>query len=205
MNLDAVWSNLAGWSVANGWQLGITGIVLLGYILFNRFTAPRLAASADQGRFKEDAGDNAIRIARRLSLVVCALALAIVWGEFASVLVFAGTALTLLGVALFASWSLLSNITAYFILMLHPAFRRGTFIRILDADNYLEGYVADLNLFSVRLITENREVAIYPNNLILGRPCLINPRDRLAGVGKLSARVEPAETETRITATATGK
>jgi len=109
------------------------------------------------------------------------------------VLVIAGTTLTLLGVALFASWSLLSNVTAYFVLMLHPAFRRGTFIRIIDADNYVEGYVADLNLFSARLITENREVALYPNNLILGRPCLINPRDRLGGVGKLPARTEASE------------
>jgi hypothetical protein len=35
------------------------------------------------------------------------------------------------------------------------------------------------------LVTENREVIVYPNNLLLGRPALINPRDRLYGVGKL--------------------
>ncbi|MEM1188223.1 MAG: hypothetical protein AAGI72_06840 [Pseudomonadota bacterium] len=67
--------------------------------------------------------------------------------EIASLLVFAGTALTLLGVALFASWSLLSNVTAYFVLVLHPTFSRGTFIRILDADNYAEGYIAELGFF----------------------------------------------------------
>jgi len=106
--------------------------------------------------------------------------------EITSLLVFAGTALTLLGVALFASWSLLSNITAYFILLLHPTFRRGTFVRIIDADNYVEGYIADLGLFNMRLITESREAIVYPNNLVLGRPCLVNPRDRLDGVGKLS-------------------
>jgi len=199
MTFDALWADLASWVISHGWQLGITAVVVIGYILFNRITAPTIAASADQGRFKEDTGDNAIRTARLLSMIVCVLALAIVWGEFASVLVFAGTALTLLGVALFASWSLLSNITAYFILMLHPAFRRGTFVRILDADNYMEGYIADLNLFSVRLITESREVAIYPNNLILGRPCLINPRDRLSGVGKLSGRIDPPDSLARET------
>jgi small-conductance mechanosensitive channel len=194
MEFATLWDSIVGWLAANAWQVSVTVVVILGYLIFNRVTAPTLAASADQGRFKEDSGDRAIRIARVLVLILCVPILVIVWGvDFGSVLVFAGTTLTLLGVALFASWSLLSNITAYFVLMLHPAFRRGTFVRILDADNYVEGYISDLNLFSVRLITENREVAIYPNNLVLGRPCLINPRDRLYGVGKLSAR-SPADT-----------
>lgn len=67
--------------------------------------------------------------------------------DLRSFVVVAGTALTLLGVALFATWSLLSNITAFF--------------------------------------TENRETILYPNNLVLGRPTLIHPRDRLGGVDKL--------------------
>lgn len=186
MDIAALPSAFVEWLGDHAGQAVVTAVVIGVYIIFSLVTAPTLARSADQGRFKEDAGDNAIRIARFIVVIVCSLTLIITWGvEVASLLVFAGTALTLLGVALFASWSLLSNITAYFVLMLHPAFRRGTFVRILDADNYVEGYVSDLNLFSVRLITENREVAIYPNNLVLGRPCLINPRDRLAGVGKL--------------------
>jgi small-conductance mechanosensitive channel len=186
--MDFSWipASVLDWLAEHAWQTAITVAVLIVYLIFSRVTAPLLARSADQGRFREDKGDDAIRIARVLVVIVCALTLIITWGiEVASLLVFAGTALTLLGVALFASWSLLSNVTAYFILLVHPAFRRGTFVRILDADNYVEGYIADLNLFSVRLITENREVAIYPNNLVLGRPCLINPRDRLYGVGKL--------------------
>jgi small-conductance mechanosensitive channel len=101
------------------------------------------------------------------------------------VFVFASTTLTLLGVALFASWSLLSNVTAYFVILLNPSFRRGTFVRIIDVDNYSEGYISELSLFSTKLVTESREVIIYPNNLLLGRPTLINPRDRLHGIGKL--------------------
>ena len=31
---------------------------------------------------------------------------------------------------------------------------------------------------------------MYPNSLLLGRPALVNPRDRLAGIGKLRSLEE---------------
>ena len=191
MESVAAVEGLFGWADEYALQVGITVFLLAVYFVVGRITASILSKGADKSGFKESSSERAIRILRMLVGLVCALLIVVAWGvEFASLLVFAGTALTLLGVALFASWSILSNITAYFVLLLHPTFRRGTFLRILDADNYAEGYIAELNLFNVRLITENREVVVYPNNLVLGRPCLINPRDRLYGVGKLP-QVEP--------------
>lgn len=187
MDLATLWVTFTNWASAYSWQVIVTLAIVGLYFLINRLTLPILSRSADNARLTESSGDRAVGIARLLTGTLCALAIMVVWGvQFGSVLVFAGTALTLLGVALFASWSILSNITAYFVILLHPTFRRGTFIRILDADNYAEGYIADLGLFNLKLITENREAIVYPNNLVLGRPCVINPRDRLRGVGKLS-------------------
>ncbi|MEO7781150.1 MAG: mechanosensitive ion channel domain-containing protein, partial [Candidatus Nitrotoga sp.] len=94
------------------------------------------------------------------------------------------------GVALFASWSLLSNVTAYFILLSQPSFQRGNYIRIIDVDNSVEGYIAELNLFSTKLLTENREIIVYPNNLLLVRPTVVNPKNRLSGIGKLPQNKE---------------
>ena len=98
-----------------------------------------------------------MRVVRIITAFVGLLTLSLVWGiEFGSLLVFVGTTLTLLGVALFANWSILSNVTAHFVILIHPTFRRGTFVRVIDIDNYVEGYIADLTLFNVRLITESR-------------------------------------------------
>lgn len=177
---------IIAWLEPNVVQVLVTVFVAVLYVVLDRFSTPRLEEGADQGRFKESAAADAILIARFLTGFVGLLLLAFVWGiEIASIMVFAGTTLTLLGVALFAQWSILSNVTAYFILLLHPSFRRGTFVRVMDADNYAEGYIADLTFFNTKLITENRETIVYPNNLMLGRPALINPRDRLGGLGKL--------------------
>ncbi|HCA76603.1 MAG TPA: mechanosensitive ion channel protein MscS, partial [Alteromonas sp.] len=87
-------------------------------------------------------------------------------------------------VALFASWSLLSNITSYFVLLFQNSYTKGNFIRIIDGDNYMEGYIADINLFTTRLITKDDEEIAYPNNLVLTRPVIINPKQHWQGIGK---------------------
>jgi hypothetical protein len=61
---------------------------------------------------------------------------------------------------------------------------------VIDGDNYVEGYISEINLFSTKLISESREVIIYPNNLLLTRPMLVNPRDRLNGIGKVLGQVK---------------
>lgn len=179
------------WVASNSLQIFITLLIAAVYTLLDRFSTPRLEQGADQGRFKDGSSVKAIRIARSITALVGLLILVAVWGiGFDSVLIFATTTVTLLGVAFFASWSLLSNVTAYFVILLHPSFRRGNFVRIFENDNYAEGYISELTLFNTRLVTENREVIVYPNNLILGRPALVNPRDRLYGVGKLPAHTK---------------
>ncbi|MCF2857184.1 mechanosensitive ion channel family protein [Pseudoalteromonas sp. SMS1] len=91
----------------------------------------------------------------------------------------------IISLALFANWSVLSNITAYFVLLFHSAYRRGNFVRVLDGDNYIEGYISNIGVFNTQFITEDREIIIYPNNLLLGRPTQINPRSRFNSIGKI--------------------
>ncbi len=191
MDLIALEEQIIDWLNQNTLQIAVTIGVIAIYFLLDKFSTPRLEEGADQGRFKAEEGTKAVRVARMITGLFGALLLVVVWGiDLQAMLIFASTTITLLGVALFASWSLLSNVTAYFILLLQPSFKRGNFVRIIDIDNYVEGYVSELTLFNTKLVTEGREVIVYPNSMLLGRPTLINPRDRLDGIGKLS---KPAE------------
>jgi small-conductance mechanosensitive channel len=184
--MESIWPAMGSWLLAHGLQLATTAAVIVAYVLLDRFGAPRLAAGADRSDFKPDTGVKAIRVARFLTGLVGCLLLIIVWGvDLTSMLVFSVTSITFLGVALFASWSMLSNVTAYFVLLLQPSFKHGNFIRVVSADNYVEGYIAELNFFNTKLMTEEKETVIYPNNLLLATPVLVNPQGRLAGMGKL--------------------
>ena len=163
--------------------------MLLLYVAVTRFIIPRLEQNLEKSKVKSGSAMKGLFAARILAATVTVALILMAWGiDFSGLLVLSTSILTLLGVALFANWSLISNITAYFILLTNVAYRRGNYIRILDGDNYIEGYIGDINLFNTRLVTRERETVLYPNNLILTRPILINPKTQWAGMGKVVAR-----------------
>lgn len=84
------------------------------------------------------------------------------------------SALTLLGVALFANWSILSNVTASIILFFIFPHNIGNRVRIVDGDNSVEGEILDIGSFYVLLDIENGETAIYPNNLLMQKPVIVS-------------------------------
>ncbi|AUX16934.1 mechanosensitive ion channel domain-containing protein [Flavobacterium columnare] len=80
---------------------------------------------------------------------------------------FASSILTALGVAFFAQWSLLSNITSSLILFFNHPLKLGDTIRILDKDFPLEGEIIELTYFFVYLKTADGQTITIPNSLIL--------------------------------------
>lgn len=198
MDIGTIITSIANWAGQYEWKIAISlGLVVL-YIILDRLASPLLTEGAENSRLKSESVRKTVRTARVITATFGLLILTIIWGlDISSLIIFATTTITLLGVALFASWSILSNVTAYFILVVHPSFKRGNFIRVFEADNYVEGYISDVMLFSTKLVTEDRETIVYPNNLILGRPAVVNPRDRLKGVGKLPPAV-PASPQAAI-------
>lgn len=72
-----------------------------------------------------------------------------------------------IGVALFATWTILSNITAGIILFFYYPFKIGDRIRILDKDFPDEATILDIKAFNVILVKDNGEMLTYPNNLLL--------------------------------------
>jgi len=101
-----------------------------------------------------------------ISIAVVIL-LAGIWGlEQKEIAVFASTILTVLGIAFFAQWSLLSNITSSLILFFNHPLKLGDTIKVLDKDYPFEGEVIELTYFFIYLKTKNGETITVPNSLI---------------------------------------
>lgn len=187
MDSDNLPLTMAWITSTHGLQITASILSVLVYFLLTRLAFPKIEAGVLHGKFKSDATLKAFRVTRLLSGLVVLAALLIIWGfDFSGLLVIATSVITVIGIALFASWSILSNVTAFILLLLHRSFRRGNYIRVIDMDNYIEGYIAEVNLINTRLITESRETVIYPNNLLISRPTIINPKLRLGGLGKIT-------------------
>ena len=46
-------------------------------------------------------------------------------------------------------------------------------MKIIDGANHVEGKVVEINLFSTVLLTKNNDQVVYPNNLIVSRPVVV--------------------------------
>lgn len=74
-----------------------------------------------------------------------------------------------IGVALFAQWSILSNITAGIIIFFTSPFKIGDYIKIIDKDFPLEAKVEDIFTFYTHLRTKDGGLHVFPNSLLLQR------------------------------------
>lgn len=100
--------------------------------------------------------------------VLLLIALFAVWNLKANSLFFYfGTFFTVAGVALFAQWSILSNITASVILFFSFPFKIGSKIKIMDDKNSVVGVVEDITFFVIQIRTTDGNMVSYPNNLAI--------------------------------------
>jgi small-conductance mechanosensitive channel len=102
-----------------------------------------------------------------LSFLTATILLSAIWGlKQSEIAVFVGTLLTALGIAFFAQWSLLSNITSSLLLFFNHPVKIGDTIKVLDKDCPFEGEVIDLTYFFVHLKTASGEIITIPNSHI---------------------------------------
>lgn len=143
----------------------ISVLIFLGFNIFLRVIIQRFGSAKNLpiGHQKK-----LIRVVRFVTGLLLMLVLMMVWGfEIQDMWIFATTILGLLGIAIFAAWSLLSNIFAAYILFFSEPFGIGDTITYMDATNSVTGEVIDTTLFFVRVKMKDGGVANIPNNIIL--------------------------------------
>ncbi len=91
-----------------------------------------------------------------------------IWGvNFKEIGLLFSSVFAVIGVAMFATWSILSNVTAGIILFFSFPFKIGDRIRILDGEFSEEADILDIKAFHLYLQKDNGELVTYPNNLLL--------------------------------------
>lgn len=177
---------LIEWLSLYSTNLFITIVIIICYLVFRSIVFPKIEEYIERDKLKNETLTNAIFSLNLFSGLISLALILFTWGfDFKELLAVSTGLIAITGVAVFANWSILSNVTAFFILLAHQSYKRGNFIRVIDNDNFIEGYISEINLFNTRLLGENREVIIYPNNFLIARPIIINPKTRYAVAGKI--------------------
>ncbi|KAF0810141.1 hypothetical protein A167_01172 [Alcanivorax sp. S71-1-4] len=105
-----------------------------------------------------------------VAILTTLVVLGVIWGFTGQgFMVIASSLFAVVGIALFAAWSILSNITAAFILFFSAPFQVGDRIRVLDGDNTLTGRVRHMGLIYLTLDDEDGHRYTLPNNMLLQR------------------------------------
>ncbi len=103
--------------------------------------------------------------------------IAFIWGvDEKQLLLFVSSFLTILGIAFFAQWSLLSNITAGLILYINYPVKIGDTITILEKDNNTTGKIIDIGAFYITLETPEKELITVPNSVLLQKNIRYHPQ-----------------------------
>jgi len=148
-------------------------IVLVATLLrlaINRLTKKYVETHADS----ELKATHTNRISTMFINTASLIILVVIWGvDTKNLFVALSSVFAVIGVALFAQWSVLSNISAGVILFFTSSFRIGNYIRILDKDMPIEAKVEDIFTFYTHLRTKDGVLHVFPNNLLLQKAVTI--------------------------------
>jgi len=114
-----------------------------------------------------------------LIYITLLVVVAFIWGvDEKQLLIYISSFLTILGIAFFAQWSILSNITAGIILFVNYPVKIGDSITILEKDsvNNITGEIKDISAFFITLRTAEKNLITLPNSIILQNNIMYTPK-----------------------------
>lgn len=145
-----------------------TLIVLVLFIILRYLLIKAIKKYAKSNESLEHRTNLIIKYVNILLNLLILTIIVIIWGvKKDQLFLFVSSIFTVVGVAAFAQWSLLSNITAGIILFFSFPFKIGDHIKILDKDYPISGEIIDIKAFYILIKTDENETVTYPNNLLM--------------------------------------
>lgn len=145
-----------------------TFVVILVYLIL-RFSIVKIVNRfAKLNEVLEHRTNLIIKYINLLLGILALTSITIIWGvKKDQILLFISSIFAVVGVASFAQWSILSNITAGIIIFFSYPFKIGDKIKIHDKEYPVEGEIEDIKAFYIILKTNDGEIITYPNNLLM--------------------------------------
>ncbi len=152
-------------------QLVLTFAMLAVFILIRQFFRSMVRARAIENEMGLSQRKYAHKFFNIIFTLLFLIGLGVIWDiSVKGLSVYFASIFTIIGVALFANWSILSNVTSSIILFFTSPFKIGSKIEILDKDDSIAGTVVDITFFTIKILTEDGFEIAYPNNLALQKP-----------------------------------
>jgi small-conductance mechanosensitive channel len=148
-----------------------TVVLILAYFIVKKVSSKIIKKTLSERLIQESHGMIIRKVINIVLSIIVTIFTLLIWGvNQADVAVFAGSVLTVVGIAFFAQWSILSNVTSSIIIFFNFHIKLNDTIIILEGKDYeLEGKVVDIGLFFVTLETKDSGRITLPNNVIISK------------------------------------
>lgn len=161
-------------------ELIATGIVLL-FLFIVRIVAHKLVRKIGKKSGINEARINLICRYVSVTLVLIALLIeAFVFGaQLKELTLLFSSIFAVIGIGLFAIWSILSNVTSGIIMFFNFPYKVGDKIEIHDKDFPIQAIIEDIRAFQLHLRLDNGDLVTYPNNLMLQKAVTLVQKDAI--------------------------
>ena len=149
-------------------QLLITVGLLLVVILVKIISQKNINRLLNRFDFDTKRKRIAHRIINLFLFIFITVMLISIWNiDKKDLIVFLTSVVTVLGIAFFAQWSILANITSSLILFFNHPLKIGQNIRVLDKEYDIEGKLIDISFFFMYVRNEEGYLITIPTSVVL--------------------------------------
>ena len=146
-------------------ETAILGAVVVSVKLLARSSVNRLLNKMDFDLKRKQISHRIINLFLTIFVVTV---LAGIWNiQRDQLIVFMTSVVTVLGIAFFAQWSILSNITSSLILFFNHPMKIGQRIRVVDKEYDISGELIDISFFFLYIKSDDGELITIPNTIVL--------------------------------------
>ncbi len=151
-----------------------TLVVLTLFLIIQYINNNYINRTLKRFQFPRDRRKIIVKVLNLITFVIGVTILTIIWSVKQSEIAFFITSIiTVLGIAFFAQWSLLSNITSGIILFFNHPLKIGDTIEVMDKEVPTEGEITDITYFFIHIKTKENEDVTLPNAYLLQKPIKI--------------------------------
>lgn len=152
-------------------------LIVFGCVVIFYFAAKLLNKIIHDVSVRRALGDLRVLYITRLMNIgmvfCCIVVMCLILGlGYSEISVFLSSIFAVVGIALFAQWSILSNVTASMIIFFGFPYQVNDRIKILDKDDDMSGTIVEITMFHVILQRDDGNLITYPNTLILQKAVL---------------------------------
>lgn len=151
-----------------------TFIIIVIYFVFRSLTFRIYRSIGKKKNYDRDRIIASSKVTVNIISILTIVILLFVWGiGYKGIHIYLTSIFAVIGIAFFATWSVLSSITSGIIIYFTSDLRLGDPVRIMDGENTVEGKIIEFGLYAIRIRErEGHNIIIYPNNLAVQRPII---------------------------------